>query len=90
METRFANYESGKKREWLIANGLGGYASSTALGVNTRAYHGLLVAGPDCTLVIGCIQVTPSTFGSRNQSSHWGRICEGPFRSVDDFSYIIK
>ncbi|MCJ7445233.1 MAG: glycogen debranching enzyme N-terminal domain-containing protein [Methanotrichaceae archaeon] len=49
MEARFkpANYESEKRREWLIANGLGGYASSTALGANTRAYHGLLVAALD-------------------------------------------
>jgi len=31
-------------REWLIANGLGGYASSTICGMNTRKYHGLLVA----------------------------------------------
>ena len=31
-------------REWLITNGLGGYASSTVLGVNTRRYHGLLVS----------------------------------------------
>ncbi|HEV2720347.1 MAG TPA: amylo-alpha-1,6-glucosidase [Thermoanaerobaculia bacterium] len=30
--------------EWLEANGLGGYASSTACGMNTRRYHGLLVA----------------------------------------------
>lgn len=29
--------------EWVVANGLGGYASSTVLGVNTRKYHGLLV-----------------------------------------------
>ncbi|MGA2680705.1 MAG: amylo-alpha-1,6-glucosidase [Candidatus Bathyarchaeia archaeon] len=31
-------------KEWLVTNGLGGYASSTLLGVNTRKYHGLLVA----------------------------------------------
>ena len=31
-------------KEWLLTNGLGGYASSTVLGVNTRKYHGLLVA----------------------------------------------
>jgi len=31
-------------REWLVTNGLGGYASSTILGVMTRRYHGLLVA----------------------------------------------
>jgi predicted glycogen debranching enzyme len=29
--------------EWILANGLGGYASSTVLGINTRKYHGLLV-----------------------------------------------
>lgn len=32
------------KTEWLVTNGLGGYASSTVLGINTRKYHGLLVA----------------------------------------------
>jgi len=31
-------------REWLETNGLGGYASSTIIGLNTRRYHGLLVA----------------------------------------------
>jgi predicted glycogen debranching enzyme len=31
-------------REWLITNGLGGYASGTLSGVPTRRYHGLLVA----------------------------------------------
>ncbi len=31
-------------REWLVTNGIGGYASSTILGINTRKYHGLLVA----------------------------------------------
>jgi predicted glycogen debranching enzyme len=31
-------------REWLIANGLGGYASGTSSGVVTRRYHGLLVS----------------------------------------------
>jgi len=32
------------QKEWIITNGLGGYASSTVLGINTRKYHGLLVA----------------------------------------------
>lgn len=30
--------------EWLVANGLGGFASGTVLGPPTRRYHGLLVA----------------------------------------------
>jgi predicted glycogen debranching enzyme len=31
-------------REWLETNGIGGFASSTIIGLNTRRYHGLLVA----------------------------------------------
>ncbi|HEX3704540.1 MAG TPA: amylo-alpha-1,6-glucosidase [Vicinamibacterales bacterium] len=31
-------------REWLVTNGLGGYASGTIAGVITRRYHGLLIA----------------------------------------------
>ena len=38
------SYNQGAACEWLVANGLGGYASSTSIGANTRAYHGLLVA----------------------------------------------
>jgi predicted glycogen debranching enzyme len=36
--------ETVPRREWLVTNGLGGYASSTVAGVVTRRYHGLLVA----------------------------------------------
>jgi predicted glycogen debranching enzyme len=32
------------EREWLVTNGLGGYASGTISGVVTRRYHSLLVA----------------------------------------------
>ena len=32
------------RKEWLETNGLGGFASSTIIGLNTRRYHGLLVA----------------------------------------------
>lgn len=38
------NYELAIQAEWLETNGLGGYASSTVTGCNTRRYHGLLVA----------------------------------------------
>jgi predicted glycogen debranching enzyme len=40
----FSTYEEGIKREWIIGNGLGGYASSTIIGAGTRTYHGLLIA----------------------------------------------
>jgi predicted glycogen debranching enzyme len=36
--------EAASRREWLETNGLGGFASSTICGMNTRRYHGILVA----------------------------------------------
>ncbi|HLX07688.1 MAG TPA: amylo-alpha-1,6-glucosidase [Thermoanaerobaculia bacterium] len=39
-----AQPESLLRREWLVTNGLGGYASGTLAGIPTRRYHGLLVA----------------------------------------------
>lgn len=36
--------ENGLTKEWLITNGIGGFASSTIIGANTRKYHGLLLA----------------------------------------------
>ncbi|HEX8888644.1 MAG TPA: amylo-alpha-1,6-glucosidase [Pyrinomonadaceae bacterium] len=38
------NLDEALAREWLETNGLGGFASSTIAGLNTRRYHGLLVA----------------------------------------------
>ena len=45
-------------REWLVTNGLGGYASGTVPGVITRRYHGLLIAA------------LPSPFGRIVMLSH--------------------
>src|SRR5438046_3024707 len=36
--------DQASEREWLETNGLGGFASSTIIGLNTRRYHGLLMA----------------------------------------------
>lgn len=33
-----------QRREWLVTNGIGGYAMGTLSGVRTRRYHGLLIA----------------------------------------------
>ncbi len=43
-EEKELNLENGIKKDWIITNGIGGYSSSTILGINTRKYHGLLVA----------------------------------------------
>jgi len=39
-----SNPSNAVRREWLVTNGIGGYASGTIAGVLTRRYHGLLVA----------------------------------------------
>jgi len=39
-----AGSEDHIEREWLVTNGLGGYASGTVAGVASRRYHGLLVS----------------------------------------------
>ena len=38
------NLETSENREWLVTNGIGGYASGTISGLLTRTYHGLLLA----------------------------------------------
>jgi glycogen debranching enzyme len=38
------NLSSAETREWLVTNGIGGYASGTVAGLLSRRYHGLLVA----------------------------------------------
>jgi len=35
---------SAEEREWLVTNGIGGFASGTVAGLLTRRYHGLLIA----------------------------------------------
>lgn len=39
-----SNLITASRREWLVTNGLGGYAMGTVAGMNSRSYHGLLVA----------------------------------------------
>jgi predicted glycogen debranching enzyme len=66
--------EESSRREWLVADGLGGYAMGTVAGLRTRRYHGLLVVaidGParrmlglaalDPVLVIGDVRVRLAT-----------------------------
>ena len=48
------NFNLAIEKEWLETNGIGGFASSTIIGANTRRYHGLLVAniGPHVTRLV--------------------------------------
>jgi predicted glycogen debranching enzyme len=42
-EIKAVESKTGAESEWLVTNGLGGYASGTVLGPMTRRYHGLLI-----------------------------------------------
>jgi len=47
------DYDKGSEREWILTNGIGGYASLSLIGSNNRRYHGLLV---------GCLKPPTSRF----------------------------
>jgi predicted glycogen debranching enzyme len=44
IDDALAAGERPPRREWLVTNGLGGYAAGTVAGMLTRRYHGLLIA----------------------------------------------
>src|SRR5215475_1727005 len=41
------NLDEGAAREWLVTDGLGGFAMGTVAGLRTRRYHGLLIVATD-------------------------------------------
>jgi len=53
-------------REWLVTNALGGYASGTIGGANTRRFHGFLVAA------------LPAPLGRTMMFNHLEEVVEGP------------
>src|SRR5713226_7429711 len=65
--------ESLLTREWLVANGLGGYASGTIAGVVSRRYHGLLIAA------------LPAPLGRRVMLNHLSEL----LRTPDGQTYLI-
>jgi predicted glycogen debranching enzyme len=86
------SYQEGAKREWLITNGLGGYASSTILGANTRSYHGLLVAAlnppTERTLLLSSLdEEMIAESGHYNLACHQypGTIYPQGFRHLEEF-----
>lgn len=42
-QKKIPDQQNSLTKEWIVTNGIGGYASSTIIGANTRRYHGLLV-----------------------------------------------
>jgi predicted glycogen debranching enzyme len=44
LKPRISDFQTSSSQEWLETNGLGGWASSSVSGANTRNYHGLFVS----------------------------------------------
>jgi len=65
--TRRADRAESLATEYLVANGLGGYAMGTATGARTRQYHGFLVAAlappTQRTLLVAQVDVTAEIAG---------------------------
>ena len=82
-----------ESREWLVTNGIGGFASGTVAGLLTRRYHGLLVAAlqPPLgrTLLVAKIDDTVDYDGLRRPlfSNRWagGGVDPHGYRELESF-----
>ena len=82
-----------EKREWLVTNGIGGFASGTVAGLPTRRYHGLLLAAlkPPLgrTLLVSHLEETIEYNGRSYELSTcgWsgGTISPQGFRHIESF-----
>src|SRR5579885_3294698 len=87
------DFAAALRREWLVTNGLGGYASGTLAGVATRRYHGSLVAAltPPVgrTVLVGALDEQATYDGARYPlSAHEftdGTIAPQGFRHLQAF-----
>ena len=83
-------------REWIITNGIGGYASSTDKGgMNTRRYHGLLIASiePPCqrTLILSKVDESVEITGEKYPlyTNEVGRKVSDGYKYQTDFKKSI-
>lgn len=85
-------YGSATEREWLVTNGLGGFACGTVAGVQTRRYHGLLIAAlPEIgrTLLVSQVEEVLRYAGNEYAlgANRWasGSVEPQGFRYIRDF-----
>jgi predicted glycogen debranching enzyme len=61
------DWNSASRHEWLVTNGLGGFACGTVAGANTRRYHGFLMASlkppVERTLLVAKIELSVRYLG---------------------------
>lgn len=80
-------FELAAEREWLVTNGLGGFASGTVGEVNTRRYHGLLMAAlappAERTLLVAKVDVRLH-YGGRTYALFTNEFADG---TIDPHGY---
>jgi len=68
-QSQCRNLEISTRREWVLPNGIGGYAMGTVSGINTRRYHGHFIASTHPPtgrmLLLGGVDATASFGGTR-------------------------
>jgi predicted glycogen debranching enzyme len=87
------NLETAEGREWLVTNGIGGFASGTIAGNLTRRYHGLLIAALQppvgrMQLVAGLDEIIHYADGEYSLATHqWmsGAIDPKGFLNIESF-----
>ncbi len=84
------NLETDISKEWLITNGIGGYASSTIIGCNTRKYHGLLVAplNPPALRYVILSKVDESIEFNDNKYNLYTNMCKNSIS--EGYKYLTK
>jgi len=88
-----SDFSGAEQREWLVTNGIGGFASGTVAGSLTRRYHGLLFAAlkPPLgrTLLVAKLDETAQYDGQSYPlaTNRWagGAIDPQGFRNIESF-----
>ncbi len=87
------DFQNARDLEWLLPNGLGGYSSSTILGLNTRKYHGLLISASENLARWVCLQKLDEEIHAGRDvvclgTNHYkdGKITEG-YRNLERFEF---
>jgi predicted glycogen debranching enzyme len=86
--------DAGGSREWLVADGLGGYAMGTVCGLRTRRYHALLVVAGERRHVglvaLDPVVTLPSGAAVRLGTHQWasGAIAPEGYRLLQEFTLV--
>jgi predicted glycogen debranching enzyme len=91
-----SNLQAASEREWLVTDGLGGYAMGTVGGLRTRRYHGLLIVAtkPPAHRQLGLASVDPvviiGDMPYRLGTHEWGSGAIEPagYRSMTRFEVV--